>query len=115
VAVLLGEPRLEAAAERYDALAREWTALARAALPADVPALARTRALLDAKAAAWARGGPAERPAIDAAWNGLAALEREIADGGFPLTAEESRALLADLAGRVDALYEREVEARATI
>lgn len=74
----LTEVGLDELAERYAGLGRRWTALAKAALPTEVPALAATRGLLTEPA------------------------------GDFPLTAAESDELVAGLHARVGDLVEAE-------
>ena len=85
-AALLDRPGLVAVAERTEALAAGWTALAHAALPADVPALARLR-----EPGAVPTGEP------------------------FPLGADDADALLAGLQRRARGLYAAEVATREAL
>jgi hypothetical protein len=111
-AAATGDTRLQPLAATYAELGREWTALAYAALPDDVPALRRARALHDRKAELVAAGGPvADARAV---WSELAALEQE-AEAAFPLSPAECDSLRATLQSRVRALYERELAAHAEL
>ena len=102
--------RLTALAARYRELGREWTALAEAALPDDVPAFRDAKELLGRKGEAESgqaevqdRGRSECRQAMDA----LAGRMKE----EFPLDAAGSAALRRELKRRVTALYEAEVAA----
>jgi hypothetical protein len=105
----LADPALSAAAERYAALGRGWTALAEAALPARVPELGETRALL-ARRSEYRTEGAHAAAEVGACWK---ALEEQGArmKGTFPLDAEASTALRRELKQRVTALHAGEVEA----
>jgi len=109
----LSDPVLTAAAAQYAGLGRGWTALAEAALPAHVPELAETRALLARRSEHRAAGanGTAE---VAACWKALdeqaARLKRQ-----FPLDAAAGTALRRDLKQRVLALHAGEVEALDTL
>jgi hypothetical protein len=107
-----GDARLRPLASLYTELGSEWTALAHAALPDDVPELRRARELHDQKAELVAAGGPAEE--ARAVWHEIERLEQE-AEAAFPLTATECDALRALLQQRVRALYEREKSAHAAL
>lgn len=105
----LADPALSAAAERYAALGRGWTALAEAALPAQVPELAETRALL-ARRSEYRTEGADAAAEVGACWTALeeqgARMKRK-----FPLDAGASTALRRELKQRVLALHAGEVEA----
>ena len=109
----LSDRALTAAAAQYAELGRGWTALAEAALPAQVPELAETRALLARRSEHRADGanGTAE---VAASWEALeeqaARLKRK-----FPLDAAASVALRRDLKQGVLALHAGEVEALDTL
>ena len=109
-AAATGAAGLRELAERYGALGREWTALAEAALPDEVPALARAKALLARKAELAAEGAPVEE--VRAVWDRLEELKREAGEA-FPLTEAECGELRASLAERVLALHVGEVTAHA--
>lgn len=108
---------LREAAERYRRLAREWTALAAAALPGSAPAeggdgLVRVRRLLEERDRIFRREGFHTREArrlegIDRRLEGL----RERAGVRFPLAPEEVEGLRGELSRRVAELHAREVEA----
>jgi hypothetical protein len=85
-AVLLAQPALRQAAERFRASAGAWTALARALLPADVPLLGEAGELIDRRKRLVVEQGPAaadEIRRIDARHRQLAACAAE----SFPLDA----------------------------
>jgi hypothetical protein len=105
----LSDPALTAIAARYAELGRGWTALAEAALPARVPALAETRALLARRSEHRAEGGGGTAE-VAACWK---ALDEQAArlKHKFPLDAAASTALRRDLKQRVLALHAGEVEA----
>lgn len=108
VAAALGDDRLPALATQYAALGRDWSDLADAALPADVPAFRQAKALIARTAELTHSGAPVEE---------LVAARDELADlaaaarGRFPLGDEDCAALRAGLQARVRALYEGEVAA----
>jgi hypothetical protein len=108
----LGDPALVSLAARYDELGREWSDLADAALPADVPAFRDARELYS-RIGELTHGG-ADPVEVRAAWERLAELEQRAA-AEFPLSASETDALRADLQARVRALYEGESAAHAAL
>ena len=108
----IGDARLRSLASTHMELGHEWTALAHAALPDEVPELRRARELHDRKAELVAAGGPADE--AREVWSGIAQLEQEAA-ATFPLSAAQSDALRASLQQRVRALYERERMAHAEL
>jgi hypothetical protein len=110
-AVLLGEPRLDGLAERYDALGQAWQELARAALPAEVPLLGEARELLDRREASFAALGGQASEELGRIWTRLGELAQQ-ADDDFPLDAGAVDELLGGLRGRLLAIYEAEVAAR---
>ena len=105
---VVSDPGLAALAGRYGEIGRGWSALAEAALPDAVPALAEAKALLARKAELFASGGTPEE--ISAAWSRLDALSEE-AGREFPLSDAEAGELRAGLAARVLDLYAAEVAA----
>ena len=99
------EPRLAPLAEQYGALGQEWSALAHAALPDDIPLLRESRETLARKAELGASGGtPAE---IRRAWDRLTELEAQAGEA-FPLSDTECGELRAGLKRRVLALHAAE-------
>jgi hypothetical protein len=109
-AARLGDDRLAAVAARYGDLGARWSDLARSALPADVPALRRTRELQDHRARLYAERGPAAAADIAATWAETEAIRAAVADA-FPLDPAATRSLLDRLATLVDAIHDGEVEA----
>jgi hypothetical protein len=110
----LADRRLTALAARYAELGREWTALADAALPDEVPAFRQAKELLGRKVEAEsAEAGPQDsaRTECQKAMDECAARMKE----GFPLDATRSTALRRELKRRVTALYEGEVAALAEL
>ena len=109
----LSDRALTAAAANYAELGRGWSALAEAALPARVPELAETRALLARRSEHRAEGAGGTEE-VAACWKALdeqaARLKRK-----FPLDAAASTALRRDLKQRVLALHAGEVEALDTL
>lgn len=101
-------------ADRYEALGREWSALATAALPDEVPLLRLTRQAQDRRAAAYASSGGTvdgrADPAVVAAWEELVALRAEAREAA-PLDERTAAEHLAGLAERVDAIRVAEIAA----
>lgn len=114
----LGDDRLLEPAGRYEALGTAWSSLAAAALPDAVPALGRTRAAQDRRAAAYRQagaateGGPTEE--VASAWRELAAIRSEMREA-FPLDDAAAAAVRAELAGRVEAIHRDEVAAHESL
>jgi hypothetical protein len=106
------DARLQALARRYGELGAQWTALAEAALPADVPLFAEARALLMRRAELTHAGGPAE--ALADVWAQLDALRAQ-AQEQFPLSKADGVALRASLQKRVLELHEAEVSAQQAL
>lgn len=90
---------LDEAAERYDDLGRQWTALAQAALPDDVAMLATARRLQEERAARYAAQGTDTVADLRRIWEQMEDLGSEAA-AAFPLTDADAEALRADLAAR---------------
>jgi len=108
----LDDPSLRALAKRYSDLGQQWTALADAALPSDVPMFAEARALATRRAKLIHAGGPVDE--IRAVWSQLGALETR-AKAQFPLTPTDCAALRASLQKRVRALHDAEVTAHQAL
>jgi hypothetical protein len=111
-AAALRQPALETLAEQYADLGREWSALAEAALPDEVPLLREAKELHVRRAELLHEGAAAEE--VRATWQRLDELQQQ-ASAQFPLTAEDCAALRAQLQTRVQALYEGEVAAQAAL
>ncbi len=106
----LGDDRFREPADRYRALGARWTALARSALPAEVPAFAEARALHDAIAGQLADQGAGAQEGLRASRTRLQQLA--IAAGNaFPLTAADTDALLGSLADQLHDIHRLEEEA----
>jgi hypothetical protein len=106
----LGDTRLAFLAERYREIARNWTALANAALPEDVPAFRRAKELITSKSERMHSG--AQLDEIHEACGQCFRLKRE---EPFPLSEAEAAALRADLKVRILELYEAEKAALAAL
>ena len=109
-AARLGDDRLAGVASRYDDLGARWSALARSALPDDVPAFRRTRELQDHRARLYAEHGSAASADIAATWAETEAIRAGMTDA-FPFDPAATRSLLDGLATLVDAIHDDEVEA----
>jgi Domain of unknown function (DUF4872) len=111
---LLEAPRLHDRAEEWRAIAGDWHALADAALPLDVPAFTALReGLAGVYEPIVAEGDGGREEAARAAeqlWALRARLEAEP-----PLEPDAVDALLADLAGRLGAIFAAETEAVAAL
>ncbi|MFW3171055.1 BtrH N-terminal domain-containing protein [Geodermatophilus sp. CPCC 206100] len=108
-AAVLDRPDLAAEAPRWRGIADRWHALAEAALPDDVPAIARLRELTAAVAGAVAEGdaGAAERAAAaEELWR----LRAEHADAP-PLDEARVAAVLTDMSGHLAAICDAEAAA----
>jgi hypothetical protein len=110
----LKDPRLTALASRYADLGRQWSDLADAALPDDVPTCRAAKELLARKAELLASDGPAAAPDIRGVWSELGELARRAA-AEFPLSEAASAALRADLQARVRALHAGESASLAAV
>ena len=111
-AELLGHTSLGDAAGRYAELGAEWSALAEAALPDDVPLLAEVKQLYARKAELLHAGAAASE--VRAVWERLAELEA-LAGEHFPLADAACAELRAGLKRRILALYAGELSALATL
>jgi hypothetical protein len=111
-AAALRQPALATLGEQYAELGRQWSALAEAALPDDVPLL-RAAKDLSVRHAELLHGGAAANEVQDI-WQQQAELQQQ-AKEQFPLTAAAGAALRAKLQTQVLALYEGEVAAQAAL
>lgn len=101
-------PRLSELAERYAGLGRRWSELADAALPDNVPAFKRGKALLARKSELLMSGGTADE--IRAVWAELGEITEEV-KRKFPLSQAEGDEIRKDLQSRVRDIYLEETEA----
>ena len=113
-AATLNDPRLSALASRYSDLGRQWSELADAALPVEVPIFKKARALLTRKSELMASEGPSAADEIRAVWDQLGELERQAGEC-FPVSEAHCAELRADLKVRVLSLYDGEVAALAAV
>jgi hypothetical protein len=113
-APILGASDLERVADAYDDLADRWAALADAALPTGVPAFARMAALLEERDRSFRTDGPGALVRITETWSEADAIRAEV-DECWPLQAPDTRALLDELATRVDELHGGETAALAAL
>lgn len=108
----VGQRDLLALSERYGELGRDWSALADAALPDDVPLLGEAKELLTRKATLIHSGGATDE--ARAIWGRLAELEDQAGEQ-FPLSDDGCRELRVRLRERIAALHAGEVEAHAAL
>jgi len=108
----LGESGLRDLAERYAQLGRDWSALAHAALPENVPAFREAWEVLTRRSELIASGGPVED--LRSAWSQLGQQARQVNDN-FPLSQAECDDLRRSLQIRIMALYEGEMAAHAAL
>ena len=108
----LGDAKLAALGEQYAALGRQWSELAEATLPDDVPLMRQAKELYVRRAELLHNGGTPEE--MRAVWAQLGELAKQAA-ARFPLTDADCAALRAQLQTRVLALYEGEVAAQAAL
>lgn len=108
----LKNPRLEALGQRYASLGRQWSRLAEAALPDEVPGFKRAKALLARKSELLMSGGTADE--IRAVWDQLGTLTGEMKES-FPLTESEVQDLRRNLQSIVRLIYQEEVSLHAEL
>jgi hypothetical protein len=112
-AALLADDRLGVVAGQYRALTQRWHALAEAALPDDVPALAETKALLRQRHAATRLGGDAwqsSRPITETLRTMSARYNLD-----FPMQDPAVQTLFAALQEHLYGLYEAEKSAHQAL
>jgi hypothetical protein len=111
---IVERPALKEAAEAYRRADREWGEVADAHLPSAVPQFQEAKELALRRQYLFEREGPNAAKEIEAIRNRLIEIEREAGEN-FPLSFQDSRALLADLRQRILKLRDVEMEAlRAT-
>ncbi len=108
----LKDSRLIALSEQYAALGRQWSELAEAALPDDVPLMRSAKELLTKRRELLHDGAPTED--VRTAWQELGEVAKQT-NQQFPLSTADCDALRAQLQQRVLALYEGEVAAQAAL
>ena len=106
----LGSEPVRALGRRYAEVGQQWSELADAALPDDVPAMREAKDLLARKSELLHSDVPASTSEVRAAWNRLDDLATAAADT-FPLSNSAAEDLRADLQRRVLALHASEVSA----
>ncbi len=99
-------PTAEAAAAYRQAAAR-WKAFALSALPDSVPTLAKARALLDKRYAAFKRGDSAEVASAIHEWEQL----REASNADFPMDEAAVTALFESMQAHLNTVYDAETAA----
>lgn len=110
----LNDDALRQFAARYAELGQGWSDLASAALPDAVPACREAKELMARKEALLLSEGAAATDEIKRIWTRLDELQ-EAARSDFPLTATESRHLLADLQQRIRRVYDLECAAHEAL
>lgn len=108
----LKDTKLTALSEQYAALGRQWSELAEAALPDDVPLMRSAKELLTRRRELLHDGASTED--VRAVWQELGELAKQ-AKEQFPLSATDCTDLRAQLQQRVLALYEGEVAGQAAL
>lgn len=108
----LKDSRLTALGEQYAALGRQWSELAEAALPDDVPLMRAAKDAMTRRRELLHDGASVEE--VRAAWQELGELAKQ-ASHQFPLSAKECADLRAQLQQKVLAIYEGEVAAQAAL
>lgn len=103
-------PTAEASAA-YRQAAASWRAFAVSALPDSIPTLAKARALLDKRYAAFRRGDSAEVASAIHEWN----LLREAANADFPMDDAAVSALFEDMQAHLNTVYQAETAALETL
>jgi hypothetical protein len=106
---VVNNPRLKEPAEHYAALAKDWHALAEAALPDSVPQFKRAKQVLRERHQVLLEGGEAWRTThpLTETLRGI----RTECNLNFPLNDQEVSALFSTLQSRLQAIYQAEVEA----
>lgn len=110
----LGSEPLRALGRRYAELGRQWSELADAALPDDVPAMREAKELLARKSELLHSDVPASTDDARRAWQRLDELAAAAGER-FPLSAAAAEDLRADLKQRVLALHAAEVAAHEAL
>ena len=107
----IDDAMLRGVSKRYADLGKQWTELANAALPADVPMFKQARELYARKAELTSSGSAESASDIRAIFEALASLHKQAGER-FPLSASDSDALRQELQAQVRGIYADEVAAR---
>jgi hypothetical protein len=107
----LKDPKLREPSKRYADLGRQWSDLAHAALPDDVPLMNQARELYAHKAKLTVSGSRGSADEIRSTYEQLAALHKEAGEK-FPLSDAECDSLRRDLQQRLRKIHADEVAAR---
>jgi hypothetical protein len=110
----LNSAALRGLSERYEELGRDWSALADAALPDDLPAFREAKDLSNRRCELICTGGPTATEELRGVWERLGRLT-DGAQERFPLTDADCAALRADLGQRIAGIYEKEQAAHAAL
>jgi hypothetical protein len=110
----LGNRALKNLAEQYAEIGRAWSALANEALPDAVPAMREAKDLYLQRSELTLAGGPDAPSEIRKIWDRLGTLGAQTRTD-FPLSEADCDALLAQLQGKVMALYKEEQATRARL
>jgi hypothetical protein len=113
-AFILGQPRLGEVAGQYRDLAGQWSALARAAVPASVGPLAQAATFVAEYDRVLRAGGPAAASKLSQLGHSLVALGERMGDE-FPLDDSAIAELRADLASRLRDLHAAEDRALSAL
>lgn len=111
---LVGDRRLASIGKRYESLGHEWTALAEAALPRDIPLFRETRDLLARQSEILTVAGDGAADEMSFWVKAIADVNRRTRDG-FPLDEPAAATLRRDLKRRVSSLVEGERAAWAEL
>jgi len=95
----------------YKELGAQWSALADAALPRDVPLFKEARELYARKAELVSSASSTDTKELRGVYESLSALQQKAAER-FPLSSADCVSIRAALADRVSAIYEAELAAR---
>ena len=101
---ILKEPEICEVADLYRALGTEWTALADACLPDEIPEFKATKALHRERQRTYLELGDLADDVMKATADRLAALDTHFADGEFPLNPDETEEFLLGLSNRIAGL-----------
>ena len=110
----LHDDALRQLSARYTELGQDWSDLASAALPDDVPACREAKSLMARKEALLLTEGAAATDEIKRIWTRLDELQ-EAARAEFPLTATDCGHLLSDLQQRIRRVYDLECAAHEAL
>jgi hypothetical protein len=110
----LKDGKLRELSKRYADLGKQWTDLANAALPLDVPAMKQVRELYAHKAELTLSGSIESASEIRSIYEQLASLHKRAGET-FPLSASECDALRQDLQQRVRQIHTQEIAAREAL